>query len=559
MQRRIFLTILFAFLLVVAGPWSTVPASAQSAPAILPPAPARSIGSTGTDDVSELVRQGRQMELENRWGEALAHYEEALREFPDNLSLQRRFEFSRMHHDVRRRYSDASFSDTINQLSYDKALEVYGEVLTKIQSHYVEAPHWKEMVERGVNNLEVALTETPFRQRHLSAEHEGDIQAFRVLLRRDLGGRVIQNVEDAKSAVVRAAELAQQKLGLPPVAVILEFTCGAANSLDTYSAYLTPDQLNEIYSQIEGNFVGLGIELRMEQGQLAIVRVIPNSPAERAGIREHDRILAVNGKPIGNVSTDEAANSLQGKSGTVVELTLLSPGQRARTIRARRERVDVPSVDSVRILDAEDGIGYLRLSCFQKTTCRDLDTALWQLHRAGMRKGLVMDLRGNPGGLLVSAVEVADRFVQEGIIVSTRGRDIQEAFTYSAHPAGTWRVPLVVLIDKDSASAAEIFAGAIRDHRRGTIVGQRSYGKGSVQGIFPLQCCSAGMRLTTAKFYSPKGLGYSQVGVKPDVQVHQTARPIDGSVPPAGTDDNALDAALQVARQTARGLANAQR
>ena len=170
-------------------------------------------------------------------------------------------------------------------------------------------------------------------------------------------------------------------------------------------------------------------------------------------------------------------------------------------------------------------------------------------------KRLIMDLRGNPGGLLVTAVEVADKFVERGIIVSTRGRSVQEDFTYSAHTAGTWRVPLVVLIDKDSASAAEIFAGAIRDHRRGTIVGARSYGKGSVQGIFPLGISEAGVRLTTAKFYSPNGHPYSRVGVEPDVVVHQTARPVDGTV--ALTDDP-KDVVLAAAVETARRLGRQQ-
>jgi carboxyl-terminal processing protease len=205
----------------------------------------------------------------------------------------------------------------------------------------------------------------------------------------------------------------------------------------------------------------------------------------------------------------------------------------------------------VRIADSQYGIGYLKLTCFQKTTARDLDTALWKLHREGM-KSLVVDVRGNPGGLLVAAVEVVDRFVERGVIVSTRGRSTQEDFTYSAHEQGKWRMPLVVMIDQDSASAAEIFAGAIRDHHRGTTVGVRSFGKGSVQGIFPLDDSTAGVRLTTAKFYSPNGRPYSRVGVDPDITVRVTAKPIDGKLP-AG-DDATLTAALQTARTLSQTL-----
>jgi carboxyl-terminal processing protease len=173
-------------------------------------------------------------------------------------------------------------------------------------------------------------------------------------------------------------------------------------------------------------------------------------------------------------------------------------------------------------------------------------------------KSLVMDLRGNPGGLLTSSVEVADKFLEQGSIVSTRGRSNNEDFNYTAHRAGTWRVPLVVLIDGDSASASEIFAGAIRDHRRGTVVGVRSYGKGSVQGIFPLTIGGTGVRLTTAKFYSPNGRPYSKVGVEPDVLVRSAEKPItsltpvDNVEPVAASDtkdDAILAAGLQVARE----------
>ena len=190
------------------------------------------------------------------------------------------------------------------------------------------------------------------------------------------------------------------------------------------------------------------------------------------------------------------------------------------------------------------------MTCFQKTTSRDLDAALWKLHREGMRS-LIIDLCGNPGGLLTSSVEVADKFVNDGIIVSTRGRNALEDFNYTAHKAGTWHVPLVVLIDENSASASEIFAGAIRDHRRGVLVGRRSYGKGSVQGIFPLGLAGSGVRLTTAKFYSPNGHPISHVGVQPDIQVRVAAKPAPGQELTSlqGSEEPTLAAGLDAARR----------
>ncbi len=208
-----------------------------------------------------------------------------------------------------------------------------------------------------------------------------------------------------------------------------------------------------------------------------------------------------------------------------MSLSVADAAGKTREVTLKRQRVDVPSVDEVQILDQGQGVAYLKLTCFQKSTARDLEAALWNLHRLGM-KGLVMDLRGNPGGLLIAAVDAADLFLDPGAIVTTRGRNAEEDFTYTAREPGTWNVPLVVLIDQDSASAAEIFAGAVRDHSRGTIVGTRSYGKGSIQGIFPLGVGNAGLRLTTAKFYAPSGYPYSGIGVEPHVVVRRVAKPV---------------------------------
>jgi carboxyl-terminal processing protease len=506
-----------------------------------------------TTQVGELLRRGRQLEIESRWGEALSHYENAVRRFPEEQSLHRRFDFTRLHYDLGRRYSDPSFCEFLSRLTLAESLDLYDEVLLKIEAHYVEAANWKELLERGTNSLEVALSAPAFRRDQMPDVDAEAIDRFRYQLRRQLGYRLIQSRGDVKDAVLQAARLAEDRLALKPCAVVLEYLCGATNGLDPYSAYLTRSQLTDVESQIEGNFVGLGIELKAEGGALVIVRVIAGSPAENGGILGGDRILAVDGQSTEALTTDQAANVLQGVAGSTVTLKLLTPGQEARDVTVRRERVDVPSVDDIRIVDEGQGIGYLKLTCFQKTTPRDLDAALWQLHRQGM-KSLVVDVRGNPGGLLITAVDIADKFLERGIIVSTRGRNIEEDQTYTAHEIGTWPVPLVVLIDEDSASAAEIFAGAIHDHHRGTVMGTRSYGKGSVQGIFKLNQGGVGVRLTTAKFFSPTGRAYSHVGVEPDVvvDVHRSARPVDGSVAPLPGESDAdplMAAAVQAARQ----------
>jgi carboxyl-terminal processing protease len=355
---------------------------------------------------------------------------------------------------------------------------------------------------------------------------------------------------DARDVAVNVARLASQRLALSPAATAIEFTCGATCALDPYSCFLTGDELDETFSQIEGNFVGLGIELKAQDRSLLVVNVIPGGPAEQAGMHSGDRIVEVDGTATTTVSTDEAADLLKGPDGTAVHLTVVDEKGVTKPLRLVRRVVEVPSVDSIKIVDTQCGIGYLRMTSFQKNTSRDFDQALWQLDRQGMRS-LILDLRGNPGGLLTAAVDVADKFVPSGIIVSTRGRDAHEDYDYQARSPGTWNLPLFVLIDGDTASASEILAGALRDHRRATVVGQRSYGKGSVQGIFSLTTTKAGVRLTTAKFYSPSGQPIAQRGVTPDVAVHTVKKPLtQGESLATPADDPVLNAALQLARNS---------
>ena len=235
----------------------------------------------------------------------------------------------------------------------------------------------------------------------------------------------------------------------------------------------------------------------------------------------------------------------------MVRVTIQDAAKQTRDLTVRREHVEVPSLEDVKIVDADYGVAYIRIPTFQKTTARDLEAALWKLNDQKMTS-LVLDLRRNPGGLLTAAVEVADKFLQQGNIVSTRGRNPQEDFNYTANYGGTWRVPLVVLIDKDSASASEIFAGAILDNSRGDIIGEQSYGKGTVQGIFPLGYGGAGIRLTTALFYSPSGQKISHRGVTPNLEVRTTAKVGSGvSDLRIVDDDPVLRAGIDAARRRA--------
>jgi carboxyl-terminal processing protease len=521
-----------------------LPALAQETTVTAAPTTTTIAISTHTREIDDLLHNGQQLELECRWADALTHYEEGLRRFPDESFLQRRYDLTRLHYDLERRANDRSFRESLGRMSQAQALDLYAQVLLKIEAHYVDNPNWQDLLERGTNDFDVALGEKAFLERNVPQANRAKAAAFARQLRSILATRAVRDRQETRDAAAFAASLAADRLGMSPTAVVLEYLCGATNSLDQYSAFLTPDQLSEVYSQIDGNFVGLGVELKTQNNILLIVRVISGSPAEEAGIHDGDRIVVVDGKQVSSMSTDLAANLLQGEEGSSVTLVVAGNDGREHQYTVRRRRVEVPSVDQVAMIDRQRGIGYFRITSFQKTTVRELDAALWKLHRDGMQR-LIIDVRNNPGGLLPAAVDVSDRFIDRGVIVSTHGRSAQEDATFTARETGKWKMPLVVIVDQDSASAAEIFSGAIHDLHRGTIVGVRSYGKGSVQGIFPLDGTTAGIRLTTAKFYSPTGKPYSHVGVTPDREVRQVAKPIDGKAP---ATDAMLEAALEIAR-----------
>ena len=483
--------------------------------------------------INALLEKGRSLELTGRWADALSCYEEALREYPQERALQARFDVARLHYSLEQRYDDRSFRESLRTLRPPQALAQYGDLLAKIEAHYYTTPPWQDLTSRGAQAMDIALGDETFLQSHAIRARGQQVDQLRGELRQLSNRYSIRSARDASAVASQVARLAQQRVGLSETATLLEFTAAAAGGLDHYSAFLTADQLRDIYSQIEGNFVGLGVELKADNGTLLIVHVIPKSPAQKAGIRDGDRIVAVDGQATAVISTDEAAALLTGAEGSLVRVSVVSPGQPPRDVTVRREHVDVPSLENVRLVKPEYGVAYIKIPAFQKTTAADLEEALWDLHRQGMRS-LIIDLRGNPGGLLTSSVEVADKFIAEGGIVSTRGRSEQENFNYRAHRPGTWRVPLVVLIDGDSASASEIFAAAIKDSGRGKIVGARSYGKGSVQGIFGLGANGAGARLTTARFFSPLGHPISNVGITPDIDTRRAKPVVAGVGPEAG-------------------------
>jgi carboxyl-terminal processing protease len=496
------------------------------------------------------LADGLRMEEGREWGRAIDHYQSCLRTFTADPKLSQRLLICRIHYDVVRRYEDLSFRQSVQNLSTDQALELYAEVLSSLDSQYVETPQWSRVLRYGTASLEVALTEPSFVENNLKGVSPERIEAFRQTVHRHVISRPADTQYDLRASASVVSGIAREQLGLAGTATVLEYVCGAISTLDPYSRFLTGTQLDETFSGIEGNFVGLGVGLEAGEDHLKIVTVIPGGPASDAGITVGDLIIGVDDSSTAVVNPEAVADLLRGPENTSVAVVLQRRDGSEKTLVIPRRKVDVPSVENVMMVDEENGIGYFRLTNFQKTTTRDVEGALWQLHREGMRS-LVLDLRGNPGGLLNEAVSLADHFVTRGRIVTTRGRNVRENQEYKAHQANTWNIPLTVLIDGDSASASEIFAGAIRDHNRGRLIGETTYGKGSVQVIFQMRSAHAGLCLTTAKFYSPNNTPISDRGVEPHKKVTPTymaARPTEDGHIASANEDAILMAAIEDVR-----------
>ncbi len=492
--------------------------------------------------IDAIVSGALPMEKEGRWFELLTYYESALKTYRNNPTLQQKYRMARRHYDIVRRYYDTSFLNHLLAAGVADNLVLFDEVIAKIQTNHIDAPKWGELFHFGLQDFEVALGERIFLKQN-NIEHQASrIPAFQKQMHAMIDTWQIGSRDEMKNAVLHVTQLAQKELGLNPSAVLLEFLCGVTNSLDPHTAFLTKNQLNDTYSTINGDFVGLGVELKSDRQSLIIFRVIGGSPAQEAGLKGGDRILSVDGQTTQGLDTDRAADLLQGEIGTTARLYVQSATSQPRMVDVPRRRIKVPSVEDIKMLN--DYLGYLKLNCFQSTTTAEMREALWNLHGQGMRC-VVVDLRHNPGGLLPVSVEVANLFIEKGVIVSTRVHPQDPGTPYMATQSGTWPVPLIVLIDEESASASEIFAGAIRDHGRGVIVGKRSYGKGTVQMVHRLFGASktgeiAGLRLTVEKFYSPGGISCSGIGVSPDVEIDSRAV-ASGAVPNAPPNASAMN------------------
>ena len=303
---------------------------------------------------------------------------------------------------------------------------------------------------------------------------------------------------------------------------------GMVASLDPYSAFLDGDEYDEVKISSSGQYSGIGIEVSMEDDEVVVVSPFDGSPAAAAGIRAGDIIVTIDGVPVKTTTLTETIGRMRGKEGTTVKIGILREGSaEPLQFTVKRSRVELHSVKSELL---EPGVGYVRISQFSEATADDLESALKNLRKRGGAplKGLVLDLRDNPGGVLESAVSVSDTFLDAGIIVTAKGRTPESKFEMAATPGDALNgAPIVVLINGGSASAAEIVAGALKDNHRAKLMGRTTFGKGSVQTVIPLSGDRA-IKLTTSLYYTPSGISINHRGIAPDIELERDPAPRPG-------------------------------
>jgi len=346
----------------------------------------------------------------------------------------------------------------------------------------------------------------------------------------DLFGEVLENIKKDYVDDVDQADIMDSAIN------------GVLQSLDPYSAYMSPELFKEMQTDTRGEFGGLGIEIGMESGVVKVISPIDGTPADKAGIKAGDYIVKIGNEQVQGKSLMEAVKLMRGPVGTSINLTVKRKNiKKLLEFKIIRKIIEVQSVNAD-IISKEKNIGYLRLKSFNENSDNQFLKSIKKFEKNSKIKGYIIDIRNNPGGLLTQAINITDFFLDDGEIVSTKGRKVSETRKFFARKGDEVKgKPIVVLINNGSASASEILAGALKDHKRAIILGENSYGKGSVQSIIPLKN-GGGMRLTISKYYLPSGESISEVGVTPDILVEAN----DGDFKINSDNDNQLNYAIKL-------------
>jgi carboxyl-terminal processing protease len=545
--------------LVAEKPWRIALVQAAGAKDLAP----EDIDVTGQGWYTQLVdstqQRGKTFSREAKWRDALSAFAGLEDIDPDNAFFAEQAKVVRRHVRVLRLYGEEdeedseSDGDEVDDIDQDEPTwrdlvegvdpEMVKRVISRLAQAYVTAVDFREVTRGGLQSV-LVLAETPqaadsFPGLKDDRQRERFIHAIRSTLENIEKKDRVDNL-DLQLALNTVLLVSDRTVGIPTEVLAYEFTDGFLEELDKFSSMIWPYDYEDFTKQTMGRFFGVGIQITKKEGEpLRVVTPLPGSPAFKAGVKTNDLIVKVDGRKTENRSLDKLVRLITGPKGTKVTLTIEREGLRKEfDVDIVRDQINIRTVKGWRrkadgdwdyMLDRQYGIGYIRVTQFTGTTHSHLVEAIEQLRSEGMNS-LIIDLRFNPGGLLRSATDVADEFISKGALVSTRGRQTPRSVA-QASPLGSYQEgELVVLVNEFSASAAEILSGAVKDWHRATIVGVRTYGKGSVQNVIAVRRNKALLKLTTAYYYLPSGRllhrknGSASWGVDPDVEVYITPR-----------------------------------
>ncbi len=483
-----------------------------------------------TRSPSSKLEAAIQLEQQGAWRAAAQRYDQLLRDQPDLPEIQTRLQKCIRHLLQEQRHNDLTYQTQVLSLDLHQSLGLYEEILIHLHTYYARDPLVTPAIlfQHGLDELMHALRSPRFQASYFLQTSPAARAKVRARLRSRWANLKADSIAAARRSVRTIALEAQQILNLTtPSVIVLEFACGASNALDAYTRFLTPGQF---LRTVSGPLLALeqfGLELALQKGQLRITAVRADSEAEQQyGLVKGDIILRLNDQPIEPPTPQRLAEILRNTTGPIIELAIAHGDKRPpRLVPVHREAASV-----VEIRMPRPGVGYVRMLRFCQTTPRELEEALISLRMQGLEV-LILDLRGNPGGRFLTALELAETFLPDGVIVTTRGRIPEFNRTYVSESGMTADpVPLVVLIDRQTASAAEIFAGALKAHQRALLVGSPSFGKGSIQVVFrlgvrlepnpvPKEDLSphGALRITLGEFIAPDGISFAKAGVIPEL------------------------------------------
>jgi carboxyl-terminal processing protease len=502
--------------------------------------------SDGPD--KNLRLQAEYHEQRAEWDKACLVYEQLLRLDRTAPGIKERYQICLRRYWQVRRHSDVSYRKEVLSLDYAQSLKLYTLIRNTLLDNALDKKKISPdlLFRKGLEEFDNALAEPIFVQQYLANVKPSELRDFREFLKRTWNTGEKMSRAQALKQMRDVALAAQSALQLDGNIVLMEFACGACYALDEYTLYLTPNQLRELWDSLRGQYAGVGLTLRFADGKVLIQEVAPYSPAGEINppLAKDDQVVSIDRKPLAQMTIEAAQDLLEGPVGSSVDVEVYSPGLPPRTIALRRRAMFMPSV----VYQMKDQqIGYLHIACFQDTTLQEVDEALQFLSKSSM-KALILDIRANNGGLFEVAIDVARRFLSSGVIASTLNSDPKLNTVYQARNPGALALPVVVIIDNETASAAEVLAGALKENKRARLVGQTTFGKGCTQCILKLPPApggvpTGGMRLTVARFFSPDGLPFTGRGITPHVAVERQI--MDSTI----NLDPQLDAAISEAQR----------